>query len=57
MAEAEVAVVVFSEPPYAEFRGDGHSIDTLPPADFTLLEQARAAGKKVVAIVISGRPR
>ncbi len=56
MAQADVAVVVLSEGPYAEFRGDVQSIDTLPASDFALLDQARAAGKKVVAIVISGRP-
>jgi beta-glucosidase len=38
-------------------RGRGSaSINTLPAADFTLLQQARAAGKKVIAIVVSGRP-
>ena len=31
-------------------------MDTLPAADFALLAQARASGKKVVAIVVSGRP-
>jgi beta-glucosidase len=56
MAQADVAVVVLSEGPYAEFRGDVQSIDTLPPADFALLDQAKAAGKKVVAVVLSGRP-
>jgi beta-glucosidase len=56
MAQADVAVVVLSEGPYAEFEGDSATIDTLPPADFALLDQARAAGKKVVAIVVSGRP-
>jgi beta-glucosidase len=56
MAQADVAVIVLSEGPYAEFRGDVQSIDTLPAADFMLLDQAKAAGKKVVAIVVSGRP-
>jgi beta-glucosidase len=56
MAEADTAVVVLSERAYAEFQGDSATLDTLPPADFTLLDQARAAGKKVVAIVVSGRP-
>jgi beta-glucosidase len=56
MGQADVAVVVLSEGPYAEFNGDRASIDTLPPTDFALLDQARAAGKKVVAIVVSGRP-
>ncbi len=56
MDAASVAVVVLSEKPYAEFQGDSESIDTLPPADFQLLSQAKAAGKKVIAIVLSGRP-
>jgi beta-glucosidase len=56
MTQADVAVIVLSEGPYAEFRGDVQSIDTLPAADFALLDQARSAGKKVVAIVMSGRP-
>src|SRR5207302_8230338 len=56
MPEADTVVVVLSERAYAEFQGDSASIDTLPAADFALLDQARAAGKKVVAIVVSGRP-
>lgn len=56
MDEADTVVVVLSEGPYAEFLGDKASIDTLPPADFALVDQAKAKNKKVVAIVISGRP-
>ncbi|HEX2880204.1 MAG TPA: glycoside hydrolase family 3 protein [Polyangiaceae bacterium] len=56
MDAASVVVVVLSEAPYAEFEGDSQSIDTLPPDDFALLAQAKAAGKQVVAIVMSGRP-
>ena len=56
VAEAEVAIVVLSEPPYAEWRGDVSSINTLPAEDFALLSEARNAGKPVVAIVVSGRP-
>ncbi|HEY0715949.1 MAG TPA: glycoside hydrolase family 3 N-terminal domain-containing protein, partial [Polyangia bacterium] len=56
LAQADVAVVVLSEKAYAEFLGDSASIDTLPQGDFALLQQAKQAGKKVVAIVISGRP-
>jgi beta-glucosidase len=56
MDAADVVVVVLSEGPYAEFQGDSQTLDTLPPADFLLLTQAKAAGKKVVAIVLSGRP-
>src|SRR5436853_4154546 len=56
MSAADVVVIVLSEPPYAEFQGDKADIDTLPPADFALLDQAKTAGKKVVAIVMAGRP-
>jgi len=56
MAGADVSVIVLSEGPYAEFEGDSKTLDTLPPADFTLLQQARASGKPVVGIVMSGRP-
>jgi beta-glucosidase len=56
MAAADVVVIVLSEGPYAEFEGDSATLDTLPAADFTLLQQARASGKTVVAIVLSGRP-
>ena len=54
--QADTVVVVLSEPPYAEFMGDTTTIDTLPAEDFALLASARAAGKKVVAIIFSGRP-
>jgi len=56
MAAADVEVVVLSEPPYAETPGDNATLNNLPPSDFTLLTQARATGKPVVAIVLSGRP-
>jgi beta-glucosidase len=56
LADADVAIVVLSEGPYAEWRGDVSSINTLPPSDFALLTEARNAGKPVVAIIVSGRP-
>jgi beta-glucosidase len=66
MADADVEVIVLAEKfnahipavkvTYAEFEGDTDSIDTINPADFTLLQMARASGKKVVAVIISGRP-
>jgi beta-glucosidase len=55
-AEADVAIVILSEGPYAEWRGDVSSIDTLPADDFALLGEARSAGIPVVAIIVSGRP-
>jgi len=54
--EADVAIVVLSESPYAEWRGDVASINTLPAGDFELLAEARASGKPVVAVILSGRP-
>jgi beta-glucosidase len=56
VAEADAAIVVLSEGPYAEWYGDVSSIDTLPSGDFSLLSEARNAGKPVVAIIVSGRP-
>lgn len=56
VAEADVAIVVLSEPPYAEWRGDVSSTDTLSDADFALLSEAKTAGKPVIAIIVSGRP-
>jgi beta-glucosidase len=56
LAQADVDIVVLGEPPYAEFVGDRMSIDTLPATDLALVDAAHAAGKKVVAIVLSGRP-
>jgi beta-glucosidase len=56
MAGADAVVIVLSEPPYAEFFGDSLTLNTLPAADLTLLGQARASGKPVVAVVLSGRP-
>ncbi len=56
MAAADVVVIVLSEHPYAEFQGDSATLDTIPAADFTLLQQARASGKTVVAVIVSGRP-
>jgi beta-glucosidase len=56
VADADVAIVVLSEAPYAEWRGDTASLDTLPPEDFALLGEARGAGIPVVAVIISGRP-
>jgi beta-glucosidase len=62
MSAADVIVIVFSERSYAESPGDTTTLDTLwydtNPfgADFTLLQQAHATGKPVVAIILSGRP-
>jgi beta-glucosidase len=56
MTSADVEVVILSEGPYAETPGDKPTLDQLPASDFTLLQQARATNKPVVAIILSGRP-
>jgi beta-glucosidase len=56
LADADVAVVVVSEKPYAEFKGDSATLNTISATDFALIDMAKTAGKKVVAIVLSGRP-
>lgn len=56
VTEADVALVVLSENPYAEWQGDVASLDTISSSDFTLLSEARDAGKPVVALILSGRP-
>jgi beta-glucosidase len=55
--DAEVIVVVLSEAPYAEGPGDQRDLDlaTQTP-DVSVLEAARASGRPVVAVLISGRP-
>jgi len=55
-AEADAAIIVLSEKPYAEFQGDSATINTLPAEDWTALQTARASGKPVIALVVSGRP-
>jgi beta-glucosidase len=55
-AEADAAVVVVSEKTYAEFVGDTSTLKTIAQADWDLLQQARASGKPVIALVVSGRP-
>jgi beta-glucosidase len=57
MNSADVEVIVLSEPKaYAETPGDSPTLNTIPQSDFDTLTQARATGKPVVAIVLSGRP-
>lgn len=56
VGEADAAVIVVSEKTYAEFLGDSQTLDTISADDWNALQQAKASGKPVVAIVISGRP-
>ena len=52
---ADAVVVVVGELPYAETRGDRSDLQ-LAPADAGLVEKAKAAGKPVVTVLLSGRP-
>lgn len=57
-AKPDVAIVVFGENPYAEFRGDRSDVDFRTDAkhDLALLRKLKAAGIPVVSIFLSGRP-
>ena len=54
----DVAIVVIGENPYAEFDGDLKSLDYQAGknTDLVLLKQLKAAGIKVVTLLLSGRP-
>jgi beta-glucosidase len=54
-AVADVGIVVLSEEPYAEGEGDRGDL-TLPASDVALLERVRSRCKKLVVILLSGRP-
>lgn len=55
LPEADVAVVVVGETPYAEFFGDRKDLQ-LDRQDRIVIERCRAAGLPVVLVVVSGRP-
>ncbi|KPF75118.1 1,4-beta-D-glucan glucohydrolase [alpha proteobacterium AAP81b] len=55
-ARPSAAIVVFGEPPYAEFKGDRPTLDYRDKADLALLRKLKAAGIPVVAVFLSGRP-
>jgi beta-glucosidase len=52
---ADVGIVVLSEEPYAEGVGDRGDLH-LPEADVTLLERVRSRCRKLVVVLLSGRP-
>ena len=54
-AKPDVAVVVASEPPYAEWFGDARDL-TLAPADVAALDHAAKSGVPVVVVLLTGRP-
>lgn len=54
----DAAIVVLSEEPYAEFRGDIETLDYKrgDPRDYDLIRRLRADDIPVVVILLSGRP-
>ncbi len=52
---APVAIAVIGETPYAEGMGDTDNLH-LPAADVAAVAKLKAAGAKVVAVILSGRP-
>lgn len=57
-AKPDVAIIVFGEKPYAEMRGDIHTLE-FEPGDkqaLALLKRLKAAGIPVVSVFLSGRP-
>jgi beta-glucosidase len=57
-APPDVAIVVFGERPYAEYRGDVASLAYQPgdKRDLKLIQRLKAQGIPVVAVLLSGRP-
>ncbi|MGA7615708.1 MAG: exo 1,3/1,4-beta-D-glucan glucohydrolase [Thermoanaerobaculia bacterium] len=57
-APVDVAIAVFGEEPYAEFRGDLDTIEyqRIHSDDGELLRKLKKSGVKVVSIFLSGRP-
>ncbi|WOE75526.1 glycoside hydrolase family 3 protein [Alterisphingorhabdus coralli] len=57
-AKPDVAIVVFGEQPYAEFRGDRSDLvyETDGGSDLALLKKLKAADIPVISVFLSGRP-
>ncbi len=53
--QADIGIAVVGELPYAEFQGDSATL-ALSPGDQALIERMRAQSKKLVVILLSGRP-
>jgi beta-glucosidase len=53
--QADAAVVVIGEEPYAEMKGDREDL-CLAKNDAALVEKLKASGKPVVVVLLSGRP-
>lgn len=52
----DVAIVVFGESPYAEFKGDVDNLNFVSDTELQLLQQLKTDGIPTVAILLSGRP-
>jgi beta-glucosidase len=52
---ADIGIVVVAEKPYAEGKGDSANL-TLSDADISLIERMRERSKKLVVVLLSGRP-
>jgi beta-glucosidase len=52
---ADVGIVVVAEKPYAEGKGDSANL-VLSDADISLIQRMRERSKKLVVILLSGRP-
>ena len=54
----DAAIVVFGEPPYAEFEGDRENLEFSPndAHDLELMRRLHGAGVPTVAVFLSGRP-
>lgn len=55
-SDADVAIVIFGEQPYAEFVGDRKDLVFRDDEGLALLKKYREAGLKTVAVFLSGRP-
>jgi len=53
--QADVAIAVVGEDPYAEYFGDTRSL-TIPRDDIRTITHLKAAGIPVVVVLLSGRP-
>ena len=52
---ADAAIAVVAERPYAEGVGDSADL-ALPPADLAMVQRMRASSRRLVVIVLAGRP-
>jgi beta-glucosidase len=53
--DAQIGVIVISEKPYAEGKGDRPSLD-IDPEDIAAVQRIHDAGLRTVVVVLSGRP-